>query len=736
MRKALVLGVLSVCVAIPRAQEISIARAAAQIDTAIPWITDAYTPKDRDDRSFPKSGADRAQLLDEAIKRAGSEKKLVFWYIPRIEGAQMYRPAIVDDYMRATAFTNPLLTNLISTRFVPLRMPVSRALFERTGIRPPPTKDDAGIRENADWVEPAIAILDASGKIVHRLDRIRTFNVDFFRQTLVDVLAKHAEQAPVPEAVVAACDAAVSDPNGAMKAARLAVWSGYDAGAEKIAASLIEKGPTPFLQAHGHFVSAVVHRLRRDAAGATAALDAAQKLAGDDVDLKGLITTERGLVALRSGDLTPARSLLADAAGMADNPRRAEAAYLVALARTLVQGSSGEDPSADRRFRKVVADFPDTPWGAQAALNVMTSRDTTPAGPVMHAFEDPFWPPGDAMGKPATNTAWARSPDQAGDATKRAVTFLLQHQSDNGGFLDARYAYWPDPRIIPNAWMAITAIALSGLADWREVDPARIDQALQRGERFLFTPKNLAPGQNEECYADAFRLLYLKRRLAGLGSDSTDAPKLRERMNVIAKALAEQQNEAGFFAHEYPNPFTTAACLVAMKQSQEAGAAVPAGVFELGTKGLKSVRGDGGAFAYGSRGKPGGPDALKDAMARMPICERALLFTGDGQDLAALEGALDNFFKYLPRLERIRTCDFHTDGELGGFFFWHGMYFTSEAVKALPPEKRAPHMKKLVEHVMSIGEIDGSFLDSHEMGKSYGTGMALMTLRNALEQKP
>ena len=64
------------------------------------------------------------------------------------------------------------------------------------------------------------------------------------------------------------------------------------------------------------------------------------------------------------------------------------------------------------------------------------------------------------------------------------------------------------------------------------------------------------------------------------------------------------------------------------------------------------------------------------------------------------------------------------------------MYFTSEAVKALPPEKRAPHMKKLVEHVMSIGELDGSFLDSHEMGKSYGTGMALMTLRNALEQKP
>jgi hypothetical protein len=32
--------------------------------------------------------------------------------------------------------------------------------------------------------------------------------------------------------------------------------------------------------------------------------------------------------------------------------------------------------------------------------------------------------------------------------------------------------------------------------------------------------------------------------------------------------------------------------------------------------------------------------------------------------------------------------------------------------------------------------MDGSFVDSHEIGKSYGSGMALMVLRNAIEQKP
>ena len=50
------------------------------------------------------------------------------------------------------------------------------------------------------------------------------------------------------------------------------------------------------------------------------------------------------------------------------------------------------------------------------------------------------------------------------------------------------------------------------------------------------------------------------------------------------------------------------------------------------------------------------------------------------------------------------------------------------ASKALPPDKRTAHDRKLVEHVMSIGEIDGSFLDSHELGKSYGTAMALLIL--------
>jgi hypothetical protein len=727
MRKtSLVFGVvvLASSFAPAPAQELSVARAAARIDTQIPWITDNFSPGDPGGPvpRLPKSDVDRGRLLDEALQKAAAEKKLVFWYIPRIEGVQMYRPALLDDYMRVTAFTNPMLANLISTRFVPLRMAVSRSLFERTGIK------------NVDWVEPAIAILDKDGRLLHRLDRIRTFNVDFFRATLISVLGKHADLAPVPDAVTAGIEAAVADPAKAFEASRNAVWAGDDGGARRIAASAIAKGADDRVKAHGHFLEAVLERLARNPEAANKALGAAEQLAGDDAELKGIILTERAVLALRAGEIASAQTLFADAAGMTDNPRRAEAMYLLAITRTLNRGYR----EAEGIFRRLVAEMPESPYAAQAASNLLVSRDTTPLGPAIHAFEDPLWPPAEVFAAGGSNTSFPRPIEQVDDAVRKTVGFLLRHQHDNGGFQDSRYAYWSTPRILPNTWVAITAVALAGLSDWREVDPETIDKAIERGEKYLFRPENMAPGQNEEVYADAFRLFYLKRRLGRLAPDSKEAGQARERLNKVAKSLADLQSDTGFFAHEYPNPFTTAAVLLSLKQAQESGAAVPVSVFELGAKGLRSVRGEGGSFSYGEGRPPAGKveENVKNAMARMPICERALLFAGNEQDTAAVEAALENFWKHLPRFEKVRACDFHTDGELAGFFFWHGMFFTSEAAKVLPPDKRAAQQRKLAEHVMGIGEMDGSFIDSHEIGKSYGSGMALMVLRNYLEQKP
>ncbi|MHC4608248.1 MAG: hypothetical protein ACYTAF_15165, partial [Planctomycetota bacterium] len=79
--------------------------------------------------------------------------------------------------------------------------------------------------------------------------------------------------------------------------------------------------------------------------------------------------------------------------------------------------------------------------------------------------------------------------------------------------------------------------------------------------------------------------------------------------------------------------------------------------------------------------------------------------------------------------------DFHCDGQLAGFFIFHGLFFTSEALGALPEEGRADCADRLLEWLCAIPEMDGSFIDSHELGKSYGTAMALLALRNCLEAR-
>ena len=77
---------------------------------------------------------------------------------------------------------------------------------------------------------------------------------------------------------------------------------------------------------------------------------------------------------------------------------------------------------------------------------------------------------------------------------------------------------------------------------------------------------------------------------------------------------------------------------------------VPASVFELGAKGLKSARGGSGSFTYGEGRGPGNDnnEALKNAMARMPICERALMFATEGQDTAALAVYYDEIGQSVP----------------------------------------------------------------------------------------
>ncbi|MGA0061012.1 MAG: hypothetical protein ACO3RU_15650, partial [Planctomycetota bacterium] len=390
-------------------------------------------------------------------------------------------------------------------------------------------------------------------------------------------------------------------------------------------------------------------------------------------------------------------------------------------------GGRGETTAARDGFAQVAATWPEDAYGLRARANLEIGPDGRPYGAAFSGFESiaPLsqW----AFESEHRDTLWHGPTRTADEIARRGVEFLLSMQRENGGFQDSRYAYWPSPRITPNAWIAITALAATALLEHRDVAPDRVDAALERAEAYMFDPAHLNRGDNEDVYADTYRLLYLARRQQGAQDDGSRAALVAKMHAIIAEAQ-ERQRESGFFAHEYENAFCTAAMLWGLRLAEGAGASVPPEMFSRGVAALVSARLDDGAFAYSgtaARRK----SSVKDSSARMPVCEGMLFELGES-DPGRLRAAFDAYWENLHRIEQVRRNDFHSDGELGGFFFFHSLFHASEVMRLLPDDLHEEGAARIRDVLQRIPEMDGSFVDSHEIGRSYGTAMALLTLAN------
>lgn len=683
------------------------------LDQQIPWIEDGEQHVDGAPRVRTAKPIDRAALLDQALGRARTQGRLVLWSIPRIlekglGGNQMYRAPILDGYMRHVVFADPDVAQVITNRFVPLRMVCDEALSERFGIRP------------LDVVEPAVVFLDADGKVVHLLERVRTFNAHWFCELLRRVLARHDEEQ------------VVTDPARAIAEGR------YEQALALLAAN---KETTP---AQGLLHASVLRRLRR-VDEALARLDGLRPPAAPTRrqrgaplseaeqqarELNALLDAEQGLTLLQGGRCQEAMPYLSRAFRGA-GPRAAEAGYLLALA-TL---EAGQETEALRLFQLVANRYPDTVHGRKATANLVLGKDERPAGATFTGFESVrFLPEAAYVGLPR-DTAWAGPAISAKELAVQATRTLLTLQRDHGGFTDSRYAYWPDPEITPNTWVAITALCATALLEHRDVDPTQVDPeavdgALARAETFLFDPARLRRGRNEDVYADAYRMLFLVRKHEK--AEPAARPAILSRLNTLIEEGVQRQKESGFFAHEYENAFCTGVMLWSTMLARNIGAKVQEEVTDKGLLALLSARTRNGAFVYGGAAAPDRQGNLKDASARMPLCEGTLMAFGRS-DQEKLEFAFQTFWQYLDRIEKVRRNDFHSDGELAGFFFFHALFHTSEAARLLPEQLGETARTRLLALLQRVPEMDGSFVDSHEIGRSYGTAMALLTLKNVVQ---
>jgi hypothetical protein len=530
-------------------------------------------------------------------------------------GLHMYRAVLLDRAMASVAFSDPGVVELVNAKFVPLRMCCDAETGAALKLKP------------FDVVEPALVFLTPEGKVVHVIHHIRTFNADWFRAALVEVLRKNPD-----------LDPPMKD----------------------------EASPAVRLRRAGRF---------------------------EDV-LKEDDPTQKGIALLALGRFDEARTVLAKESSP-------EALYHLAA----IDAWTGKDPAP--ALREVARKHPDSPWAWRAAMNLVKGDDSLPAGPLAHHLEDfsfrPFEGAPTSTGLPATDAA---------EAARRAVDWLLRAQHEDGAWRDARYAFWPTPEILPNVWGAVTALAALALLEHRDMAPERIDRALARADAFLRDDSRLAAGRNEESYAQAFRLHYFAAR-----GDAT----LLER--VVARVGAMQDKD-GHWPHEYQNPFSTAAVVHALAVARKAGAQVPDVLFRRAADALVATRGEENRQAY-RVGEP--PDNPKSSSPRTALCQLALFHAGRGT-AAEIAAGLEGYWKFADRSEAVRLCDYHSDGRLAGFFYFHAAFHVLEAARALEGEPRASTLRRLRERVLRIPEWDGSFLDSHEIGKSYGTAMALLLL--------
>lgn len=672
----------------------------------IPWRSDGQEFFDNQ-RNRVRAGVDRMALVQEACAAAKAKGTLVLWYVHRIQektlaGNQLYRSPVLDVYARQVLWSDPDLAELASHAFVPLRCTIDQKLSDHFGLKP------------LAFVEPAVVFLDGDGKVVHFVERIRTFHAPWFADLCVRVLEQQQVRL------------AADDVDGLRRVGRWRdaqkrlIEQETKTAADWLALARLQRLLHQYDQALASVGKAEL------ALGGSAPAEGARRRrpSKEDLALRGDLATERGLLLTLRGERLDAQSHL-EQGWRSGGARAAEAGYWHA-ANSL---HLGDEAAAMRRFQLVAQKHPNTPFGKRALANTTLGPDDRPIGAAFTGFESLAVLPEAAWHGLPKDTRWQGEAMTPSAMARTGVLFLLAQQRDDGGFADSRYAYWPNSEITPNVWVAITALACTALWEHRAAHPdlqARIDLALQRGEAFLLDPKRLNRGANEDCYSDAYRLMYFARRAVAADGELRKAHV--DRMNAIVAAAALRQRPSGFFAHEYENAFATGAVVQELLAARQAGATVPTEVTDKAAAALLTARTRNGAYVYGG-GAGEGEGSLKDAAGRMPLCEGALLQLGRS-DLDKLRFSLQNFWDHMARLETVRRNDFHSDGELAGFFFFHSVYHATEVVALLPEDERTAHWQRFLTLLQQVPELDGSFLDSHELGRSYGTAMALLTLTN------
>ena len=378
---------------------------------------------------------------------------------------------------------------------------------------------------------------------------------------------------------------------------------------------------------------------------------------------------------------------------------------------------AGNDAWGETIWRRLMADHADSPLAAKVAMELEGH------GPFLRGFEIYGALPDGAL--ELGEGSQAAAPLDESLLWSRGVDFLFGLQTDDGGFEDSYYDFGGTDGL-PNVHVAVTAVAGVALEAARG-DDERAARAFELAQRYLLDESNVNPADtDEQIWAHLYRLRFLAACMDGDAEAKAWALAPAQR---IADTLYAMQGEGGPWYHEYPNPFVTASCLVALADVKQHGVTVDADIVERACTALERCRTQDGAWTYGMARREARA-AIEASVARGPLCELALVLWGRSSQERLLDAVVASFEHEDPLL-RIRKYDDHTRFHgYGGFFFWYGLRGRVEAIANLDDDSaRQRFGERARKQILALPEYDGCFVDSHEIGRAYGTGMALWCLR-------
>ena len=352
-------------------------------------------------------------------------------------------------------------------------------------------------------------------------------------------------------------------------------------------------------------------------------------------------------------------------------------------------------------------------------------------GPFVHAFETYASLPAKALDPSADGTTVLPGVYSEEELWARSAAFLLASQRSHGGWEDSTYDFGGTDGL-PNVFVAVSSICTIGLLEHagrlEGPDPA-VEAALERALLYISDEGKLnREDTDEQFWAHAYLARALTRWVELRPGD-------RERITPpLERALADliaTQSKGGAWAHEYANPFVTSDALVALARAKRVGV-TPEGLSEAVERGLASLllcRTSEGAYSYGQPRRRAARAALEGSVGRTPRGELALTLWAP-KDSIGLNRAVALSFEHEEHLLPAQKYDDHTSNHAyGGFFLYYDLLARTEAIAALP-EGAARSRAVQDQHAQLLGlpEFDGAFMDSHEIGRPYGTGMALWCL--------